>query len=264
MTSFTCALTLYLVVAFIVKGSPSPKKSALIGICLGLALLSRTITIYLVPVCVIGICMGLSQRALKLWIPHLLLFSAGAIVVSGWWYLRNWIYFGDPFLWAVHQTTVGAQWVRTEPFTFNYLFESLAFLHATFWAYFGRNEFHAGITEYALLLIVIVVGVIGVFELFLRRGEEKSILISSRNAFLLIMFAGALAFLEILILQGKISSPMGRYLYMAIVPIALLIGSGLSNAFPVKRRTQGNVLTAVFLFFLCVYLLGRYWLPHYI
>jgi hypothetical protein len=268
VTSFVCALTFYLSAKGIRERNFSGSLATfLIGFSFGLALLSRTITIYLLPVCLAAIVLMLKQSR-KLLIREIIIqfsiFAITALITSGWWYIRNWIQFGDPFLWAIHQTTVGAGWVKQDPVNLLYLLQSLALLHATFWAYFGRNEFHAGVTEYVVLMIIILVGMIGLFEIVFMKRDRNTVPGNSRNLFLLAFFAAGLAFLEILILQAKISSPQGRYLYMAIVPIGILIGAGLSNVFPVEYQTKSNRLLSIFLFCWCLYLLSFYWLPHYL
>jgi len=267
VTSFTCSLTLYMITRLILNNGPSlTGRSILIGICFGLSLLSRTITIFLLPVCAVAIWIGLRQRGQLTAgrvAGQLLIFAVTTLALSGWWYLRNWIYYDDPFLWKIHQTTVGANWVRTEPLSLFFVLKSAAFLHATFWAYFGRNEFHARVGEYIVYLILVVLGLMGTFQILFKKRAEN-IGISSRTSYLLLAFAGFSAIAEIALLQTEIMSPQGRYLYMAIVPITVLIGSGFSNILHDRYRSRGNKMLTAFLFVCCLYLLTTYWLPHYI
>jgi hypothetical protein len=268
MTSFTCALTGYLIVRFIKDKKVSESMAApLLGISFGLALLSRTITIYLLPVCAAGILLLLYQRrklSIRTIIRSFVLFATATLLVSGWWYLRNYLYYGDPVLWTVHQTTVGAGWAKTDAVTVSYFIQGLAKLHATFWAYFGRNEFHANIAEYIVFLVIAVIGMIGSFELIFLRKNRKTLPDDSRTPYLLIALSAAIAFVEILTLQIKINSPQGRYLYMAMLPISILLASGWSNVLPEEYQTRGNRTISYFLLLWCLYVITLYWLPHYI
>jgi 4-amino-4-deoxy-L-arabinose transferase-like glycosyltransferase len=53
MTNLTCAITMYLLLRMITKAGNLTLQSLWAGICFGGALLSRTLTVYLFPVCLI-------------------------------------------------------------------------------------------------------------------------------------------------------------------------------------------------------------------
>lgn len=264
-TDFTCALLLWLLLRILSENTSLLRGSLVVGICCGLVLLSRTTTIYLIPVCVAALWLRGRSDFSRLW-RSLLVFSIAAFAVAGWWYLRNWIYYEDPFLWKVHQTTMGSGWAREGGADLFYIMQALAFLHASFWAYFGRNEFHAGVAEYSLYLLVEAVALWGVMEIFLRKDTDPDFAPPqfSRKAFAFLMFSGGVALAEILLLQLRISSPQGRYLYMSMPAVATALGAGIYKAIPQRLRAIGAPAVVTFLFLMCVYLLSRYWLPHYV
>src|SRR5262249_51809728 len=145
------------------------RESIFIGLAMGASLLSRVLTVCLVPACAFAIIYRARRNAL---LP-LIAFVGAMLLVCGWWYIRNWIYFGDPLLWHVYHTTLGKMWSReVSTLRIEDLLSVPAFLHASFWAYFGRNEFHAGIADYAIYLLLIALSVVGVIEIFTRRTKD--------------------------------------------------------------------------------------------
>jgi hypothetical protein len=263
MTSLTSAICVYFALRTTDKNRNVFQNSVFLGIAFGAALLSRVITIYLLPVCGFVIL----HRARKDALLPLILFVASTLMVCGWWFGRNWIEYGDPLLWHIHQTTMGLLWARdVDSFQLKEFLGALAFLHATFWAYFGRNQFHAGIAEYALYLMLVVLAAAGTMEIVFRRTADADFNVPRfcRSRFLILVMAGIFAVSEIVLMQLKIASPQGRYLYMAYVPIAIISGCGLLKIIPaVKRKSAANWISA-FLFLFCIYLLMRYALPHYL
>jgi hypothetical protein len=264
LTSFTTSLAIFLMARMIVLSSISNKDIVLFGISCGAALLSRTIAIYLIPLGFAGLLFISSNKpqAFRLFLKSSATYLGIVFLVCGWWYLRNWLNYTDPFLWRIHQTTMGAGWGRSEPLTLFYVVRTLAFLHASYWAYFGRNEFHAGIAEYSVFLLIEVLAIIGVYEIFTKKNTLANEGLN-RTAFYLFVISSLIAFLEILFLQLKINSPQGRYLYMAVAGNSVIIGTGLIQITPQKYRAVLSAAFPVFLLISCLYLLIRYWYPHY-
>jgi hypothetical protein len=235
------------------------------GFSFGAALLSRTLTLYLFPICVIAIAIGCIRKekpVLAVFLKASGSFLLVALLVAGWWYGRNWLRYGDPLLFHLHQTTVGAEFVQREPVTWLSALSTIAILNASFWAYFGNHQYHAGIAEYSIYLLLEVLALIGVFE-NLRKKVQKVDLVGDRTALCLLVLAATLAIAEILAAQLGVNSPQGRYLFMALIPICAILGAGITQLLPSKHRTNGSIGLSMFLFFFCLYLLGVYWWPHY-
>jgi len=265
MTNLTCAITTYLLLRMITKTNHLASQSLWTGFSFGAALLARTLTLYLFPVCLIAIAIASMRKekpALPLFVKSCGSFLFAALLVAGWWYGRNWLRYGDPVLFHLHQTTVGAEFVQREPVTWLTASNTVAILNASFWAYFGNHQYHAGIAEYAIYLLLEVLAVIGIFEIFRKRVQNDVEAVKRKSLFLLILSAG-LAIIEILFAQLGVDSPQGRYLFMAIIPICIILGAGITQVLPAKHRTRGSIVLSVFRFCFCLYLLGLYWWPHY-
>lgn len=267
MTALTCSLTLYWLVKLIRSDSHLLKRCVAMGICFGLAMLSRPTAVYLAPVCIAGIAYRIWKGKEFSWvglIRQAVVFFAAAFLICGWWYVRNWILYGDPVLWNVVRETAGAPWMRTEPPSAFYMLKQIAFLHASYWAYFGEAEFHAGIWEYAVYLLLMGLAAVGLFEILVGRAKNNREYGTSSFVLWLFVSACVIAIAEILIVQIRMDAPEGRYLYMAISPFSILLAAGLAKVIPSSYRKSGSLAISSFLFLFCIYLLLSYWLPHFI
>lgn len=254
----TCALVFYFAVRGVLSEVDVNRNAIWMGVCFGLALLSRTISVFLALVCAASILWRAKQPRAVL--KALLYFSAPAIVVAGWWYLRNWMYYEDPFLWKLHATVVGSEWVRNEPLNLFYLCKTGAFLHATYWAYFGRNEFHAGIWEYSAYMLMEVLAAWGFVEIVFRKSARMAL---PNPAVRLIVLTALTGVAEIVWMQTKLSIPQGRYFYISLVPISMIFASGLLQLVPARfDLRKAAVLFSLLFGLMCCYLLIRYYVPH--
>ncbi len=261
MTSLTCGLTTYLLIRFVTRNDVRFPQVLGLGICLGLALLSRSVSLYLIPPILLGLVYqakranALNTRTL---LKYLLPLSISAAAISGWWFWWSWQEFGDPFQFQIGRKLAGTSYTPEDPVSFRHLLQTCAFLHASFWTYFGRMEFHAGVAEYAIFLILEILALIGIFQIV--AGKDESV---KRIPFLLLVFAGFLAIAQVILFNMKIASPQGRYLYMAIIPITIGLSAGILKVMPQKHRRPGTFLLTLFLFLLCIYLVLFYWFAKY-
>lgn len=264
MTSLTANLTAFLIARMAVTKEVSIKQIFIVSIASGLSLLSRTTTIYLLPLAILVMFYTTVIKAqdYKRFLRSSALFLAGILLICGWWYARNWIQYSDPFLWKIHQTTIGYGWVRSEPADALYMLQSLAHLHCSYWAYFGRSEFHAGVMEYAVFLLLEVLALIGICAIVAKKGTFWKDNFNAK-AFFVFLLCSVAALTEIMLLQLKISSPQGRYLYMTIASNSVLLAAGLLQISPENYRTKVSFFLPIFLLVSCLYLLIVYWHPHY-
>ena len=112
-----CAVAIYFLVRALRDPARVISSSTLAGVFLGLALLAKSGAIYLIPVIgVLGVQHGLAQRS-KLAAARFLALTLGiGALLSGWFYLRNWVLYGDLFQMQVLIETQ-AHWINREPLT---------------------------------------------------------------------------------------------------------------------------------------------------
>lgn len=264
MASFTAALTLYLALQLIVD-SRNLQHIALMGAAFGLTILSRTTTpAYLFPVCILAMVLRF-EKAVKPVLVASVVFCGVALAVCGWWFLRNYLDYNDPFLRKIHSLLWGAGDLRKEPLSLFYVMRILAFLHCSFWAYFGLEQYHANVWEYSVYLLIEALGFIGVIE-GMRKGPAALGIESGMGQRLygVLAIAFVIGFLMIFSILIWVYAPMGRFLFIVIVPISILLSSGLLSITPQPWRPKASLWISLFLCCYALYLLIKYWYPHYV
>jgi hypothetical protein len=74
------------------------RHQSLIGLALGLALLSKMTAFLLVPLVLAAQCYSARQFKLSLIARSLIIILLVAFLVAGWFYIRNWLLLGKPFV----------------------------------------------------------------------------------------------------------------------------------------------------------------------
>lgn len=95
------AIVLFLCVKeFIIPDGKSIRSAAILGLFLGLALLSKAHAVLLIPIVAIRYLMMFSAKTKKRGSIYKPFFTTAgvAFLVAGWYYLRNWIKLGKPFV----------------------------------------------------------------------------------------------------------------------------------------------------------------------
>lgn len=151
-----------------------------------------------------------------------------AVAVSGWWYIRNWVLYGQPvFL----QTAVSLAGSRIS-FTGNRLGTSIA----AYWGLFGWGSITAERAYYAIIGILGALGVLGLVleiarELWEQGGRHLNMWRGWAGAAIWSGLFGLMTFL----LPGLIHPPV--MMLLALSPLlSLVIPTGLRAWFVVQRR----------------------------
>jgi len=260
-SSLALLLTLRL---FTSKGAPKNVTCIFPGIALGLAFLTKGTTLILIPF--VGGVMLLKVVYLKEWTKSDLLRSVlcvGSIVaiIAGWWYLRNHILYGEPTgckLNAELNPSLIRQKSIWSPY-FRDVFPKVTF--ASFWGVFGWMNVIVEPALYVLYLGLMTVAFVRLCVQIsdLRTSDGRSTRIQFCGLLVLLAFA-LLALIELVIMNLTLDNTQGRFMYVAISAISVLMSVGLTRAFGGRQRYSGAasllllmglfVLNAYFLFFL--------------
>lgn len=110
-------------------------RSAVIGVLLGLALLSKLSALGLVALA--GLAAVVTARRMRSWRS---LVAAGAAIalpalaIGGWWYARNWLLYRDLLAWNMWQANIS---LRAAPAGLKTIANELGSLETSFWGVFG-------------------------------------------------------------------------------------------------------------------------------
>ncbi|MBI5650588.1 MAG: hypothetical protein HZC40_09115 [Chloroflexi bacterium] len=193
------------------------KSSALIGVLLALALLTKTTALGLVPLAILVFAyLAFRARNLRLFISTTGIFLAIILFVAGWWFARNQMVYGDPL--ALKLVQVSALFPRSGELTPPELFQiSLPWMWQTFWGGPTPGDFSpALLIALALFTFVALLG----FTFYVLRFTHHVLRIPLffLTAWLAFIFIAQLRFITM-----TTGADQGRYLFPAISVIALIL-----------------------------------------
>jgi hypothetical protein len=196
-----------------------------IGVVGGLAVLTMLAAIGFLAGA--GITLLLTSRSWRSAIVRTLWFSAGSILVAGWWFARNMILYGT-LVMAVEN---GYRSSHTDLALAAHLKAMIITLFKTYWAVFGRiNEIHFQ-DIYRFYWWFVGLALLGFIRYVLQRRNEVP------KEFLYLFFSAiTLSLASTLYYAYTFDSDQGRYMFPVIIPICTIIALGLNALFPRKYR----------------------------
>lgn len=228
-------------------------RTALLGLCLGLGLLSKVGTLALWPLAALAaggawalppprrgpgegagdrdaMASAPWRRSLPALLGHLALAWGLGLLIAAPWLLRNWRLYGDPFGWSLVRATVDQ---RLAPLGIGDVAWLLAGFHRTFWGRFGG----AGQVELpawamilaALATLLVLAGAIRAVAPIIR-GANRSRPTTIRAVLHLSMLALApvFAFLSVLRYSAlALGTDQARLMFPALAAMAVWVGVGI-------------------------------------
>ncbi len=233
-------------------------SAALLGFLIGLALLTKTTALALLP-------FSLAVFGLAAWRRrdyHTIVFGSASmlgviVLLAGWWFVRNAVLYGDPL--AYRLMTVSAIFERSGPLTLPELFQiSLPWLWQTFWGGPTPGDFSPVLLA-ALFLVTILAG-LGMIVFAIRNFQFETRL---TIAFLL-AWLGAILVAQVQFIRTTVGADQGRYLFPAIPALGLASALGLTTLAG-RRLSIRFVPSAIVLamFMLALFVPFAYTLPAY-
>jgi len=183
-----------------------------------------------------------------------------SLLVAGWWVVRNMLVYGllDPLAMVRHDEIVVGQprWVAYDLESLDFFFR---ILFRSFWGMFGWMGVVLDDGFYILYLVLTTLGIVGVLMGWLMsRASTQTPPDTSFPARLtdterrrdrpflhtgLLAWAALLVFAEVAYYNLTFIQPQGRYLFPALVPIAVFLSSGWLHL--ADRATSGPVVRLV-------------------
>lgn len=165
-----------------------------------------------------------------------------ALIAAGWWYLRNYLLYGDPLGWAMFLST-HAHMVRPDPYTLStFRDEFLAQLGRTYWGAFGYMHILLPQSFHRVMWTLTAVGATGAgvaaarWQTLWQKGRWR--------AWLVLLTAVGLVFASFVrFSMATVGAGHGRYLLTVAGPLALAMSIGLNalTALRAQRLIAGAV-----------------------
>jgi hypothetical protein len=218
----------------LIKERISIRRSILLGIILGFALLTKISALFLIPVIVIAAFSDAFLR--RSWRPllrSLTVIFLVALAISGWWFVRNLIIYGEP---TGLRRMLEVWEVKREPSYKLYLvlFE-VPHSWRSFWGQFGHGQILLPDQIYSSLGWLAKLASIGLLILGYRQLRWR---ILSRIALCQLFTLLLTPFSFLLGMMGYMSltaiGSIGRHLFPSLPAIGVLLFLGLSQLIPEK------------------------------
>jgi len=253
-----CSAAVLLVCVRMVRDGPSVRTDVTLGVLYGLALLVKFNLLALLPL--VGLAYLVAAwptRAHTSTPPHphtlnwrvllrgTIIVLGLATVISGWWFWRNYMLYGDP----TGMSKVNELWAG-RPASENWwaIRQSLPYLWSSLWGRFGYGQVPLPQLVYQGLLVFCVLALAG--YLLPRRGSLPLATLSLLGAAVLIFTA--VVFYYILI---QPAGAMGRFLFPGLPAFALLLCLGLSRFLPRRLTWVASLVVTAGMAALAVYAL---------
>ena len=227
-----CGICLWLMVRYVAY-PPTAGQWVLLGALLGLAALSKASALGLLPLAALTAAYHAWQ--VRSWGR---LFRAGILVgvpsllVSGWWFVRNWRLYADPLGLNAFVAVAGSR--HPVPSLGQLLAEWPGFVKS-FWGLFGALNVPAPTWVYVVLSVVGLLGLLTA-PLYVWRLHRRFPLDVTRWAQLFLLAAWPVIVSVSLVRWSMMTmASQGRLLFSALTAISLLMAAGLSALLPRRR-----------------------------
>ncbi len=229
------AATLWLAIATPPHSNAPIRHAIALGGLIGLALLTKLSAVVLLPVGVWASWRA-ANGSLRVAIRHGLLWMAVVLLVAGWWYVRNWLLYGDPLGFSTFHATFA-----TQPFQWRDPVAWLAALnqfHRSLWGSFGWltvNPPQWVIWCYSIVEIAAVVGLItrlwhrSRHQALLTKSASLSASLSSPWVGVILLIVVTFAWVVSFAVVAGLVAWQGRLFFPALPAYALLLGYGLTS-----------------------------------
>ena len=264
MVTGISSLALLLMVRMVHREASS-RRVAILGVLVGLALLTKLSALALLPLSLVVLIVAAWRQGS--WAPLFkwgVLFLALIVLLAGWWYVRNWLLYGEPLGMATMLRTFGYWHQKSLRDILSQ--RNLREVEIGFWATFGWGNIRVNPLIYkALRFATLFTGVglvIGIVRVL--RGRRLDIPPGLGIAILLlwviIVFAALVGWMQVT------SASLGRLLFPAISSISILLSWGLIQLVPKKfsrvlSNTLGGLMASFNIISLLLYVIPTYARP---
>ncbi len=207
------------------------RAAAGLGALIGLALLTKTTALGLVPLSMLVLSvMAWRKRDARLAFTANAIMLAMILALAGWWFARNLVLYGDPL--ALKLVSASALFPRSGPLTPAEFFQiSLPWLWQTFWGGPTPGDFAPLLlVGLAGLFLIALIGIV----LFTIRNSQATIRFSF---FILAAWLGFILAAQFQFIQTTVGADQGRYLFPTLGALSLFFVAGWAE---ITRRVFRN------------------------
>ncbi len=230
---------------------PKPVDSLTLGITVGLAALTKTSAMGLLPLSILSLVVAAwlrhspsGRERLIFLVRHTVLIVIPVLAIAGWWYYRNYLLYGDWLGWNAFIKVLGQ---RAHPASLRQLWGERWGFSLSYWGLFGGVNIPMPLWIYRVLNAVAVLGLVGTVLYLVQR--LRSVHYTNRQEWLhqavrqtwplavLLLWTGAIV--VGLVRWATITwSSQGRLIFPAISAISIVVVTGLFGWLPTREPSE--------------------------
>ena len=246
-----------------VQERPDLRRSALLGLLLGLGLLTKAYFLTAVPALVMlwGWLLWRRPNERRTWLLHGLAAAAPAVAIAGWWYGRNRVMTGT---WtglseAVMLRELGLTGLlgRITQVAWGRALDSILFSHLWFGGWSGL------MVRSWVYHVFYALAALGTAGLALQLGRERRLETWLLAGLYGSFWLGELYNVLLIFVSKGVSASMGWYLYAAVIPEVALAAAGLAAIVPRLWRRWVLPAGAALFALLDLYTVNLVSIPYY-
>ena len=233
-----------------VKEEVTIVRSLIVGVLLGLSLLTKQTALFVLPVLAVGLGKAAYER--RSWRPvtvGLMGIGLPVLLLTGWWYVRNIRLYGDP--WGSSIYFQHAAFEGFPPLTLEWTGQQLVELHQRFWGRFGWGTIPMDPWIYWVPLVAMAIALVAWIVTLLSRWRREELATAGELSVAiwlgLFIAANGVWFLAFASRMGPVGL-QSRYLYPTFACLAALLAGGIW--LPTSEGQQFPWLLTAFCLFL--------------
>ncbi len=237
------------------------RTGALLGGLTALAILTELSALILLPL--IGLAAAVEvwrTRDTKRVFRYLAVGAGVTLMLSGWWFLRNWVLYRD---WTGIERMRDIIGRYAAPLTLADVRVAIANIELSYWAFFGWNNVPVAASIYLGLRLVTRVALIGLLLALYRERHRIRPGTIAFQLLLIVAWAGLTGIAVAYYISGTPAATYGRNLFIAGPALSLLMFLGLWHLCPRRLRPVGTWLAVAAMACLALVCLVFYLAPAY-
>jgi 4-amino-4-deoxy-L-arabinose transferase-like glycosyltransferase len=209
----------------------TPRAAVLTGTLLGLATLSKlSAAAIAAPALAVYLWLAWRARSPRLAAQYVAALAIPALLLSGWWFVRNWTLYGDPLGLATFVQVAGG---RLHALTLAALLAEAPSIWAGFWGVFGIFDVLLPPLYYVVARALLILAGLGLVlrasQVLRARGRAAKGTLGRSHGPVLVLLGGWLVLEAILLVRwtAATEASSGRLLFPALGSVAVLVALGL-------------------------------------